>query len=75
MKADEFDKRFDAGEDITDMLDLASARRLYDKTQRVNVDFPPWMVESLDKEADRLGVTRQSLIKMWIAERLERVAS
>jgi hypothetical protein len=75
MKADEFDRRFDAGEDVMDMLDLASARRINQKTQRVNVDFPPWMVESLDKEANRLGVTRQSLIKIWIAERLERVAS
>jgi hypothetical protein len=75
MKADEFDRRFDAGEDVMDMLDLASARRINQKTQRVNVDFPPWMVESLDKEANRLGVARQSLIKIWIAERLERVAS
>jgi hypothetical protein len=75
MSADEFERRFDAGEDITDMLDLARAERVYPKAQRVNVDFPRWMVESLDREANRLGVTRQSLIKMWIAERLERVAS
>jgi hypothetical protein len=75
MKADEFDRRFDAGEDVADLLDPSSIRRVYDKTQRVNVDFPPWMVESLDKESKRLGVTRQSLIKIWIAERLERVAS
>jgi hypothetical protein len=75
MKAEEFDRRFDAGEDVTDLLDLSSVQSLYAKTQRVNVDFPPWMVESLDKEAKRLGVTRQSLIKIWIAERLERVAS
>jgi hypothetical protein len=75
MSADEFERRFDAGEDITDMLDLARAERVYPKVQRVNVDFPRWMVESLDREASRLGVTRQSLIKMWIAERLERVAS
>jgi hypothetical protein len=75
MSADEFERRFDAGEDITDMLDLARAERVYPKVQRVNVDFPRWMVESLDREANRLGVTRQSLIKMWIAERLERVAS
>jgi hypothetical protein len=72
---DEFERRFDAGEDVTDMLDLDSVERVYQKTQRVNVDFPPWMVESLDKEAKRLGVTRQSLIKIWIAERLERAAS
>ena len=54
---------------------LSRAERVYPKMQRVNVDFPRWMVESLDKEADRLSVTRQSLIKIWIAERLERVAS
>jgi hypothetical protein len=72
---DEFERRFDAGEDVTDMLDLDSVECVYQKTQRVNVDFPPWMVESLDKEAKRLGVTRQSLIKIWIAERLERAAS
>jgi hypothetical protein len=75
MSGDEFERKFDAGEDLTGMLDLARAERVYPKTQRVNVDFPPWMVESLDKEAKRLGVTRQSLIKIWIAERLERVAS
>jgi hypothetical protein len=75
MKADEFDKRFDAGEDVTDALDLAAARRPLQKMRRVNVDFPRWMVESLDREAERLGVTRQSLIKIWIAERLEQVAS
>jgi hypothetical protein len=75
MKADEFDKRFDAGEDVTDALDLASARRPMQNMRRVNVDFPRWMVESLDREADRLGVTRQSLIKIWIAERLEQLTS
>ena len=75
MSTDEFERRFDAGEDITDMLDLASAERVYSKIQRVNVDFPRWMVDALDKEANRLGVTRQSLIKMWLAARLARVAS
>ncbi len=75
MKADEFDKRFDAGEDVTDALDLPAARRPLQKMRRVNVDFPRWMVESLDREAERLGVTRQSLIKIWIAERLEQLAS
>ena len=72
MKASELDKRFDDGEDITGELDLASARRPNREQRRVNVDFPSWMVESLDREARRLGVTRQSIIKVWIAERLEK---
>ena len=71
MKAEEFDERFDRGEDITSALDLAGARRPGYEQRRVNVDFPAWMVESLDREAKRLGVTRQSIIKIWIAERLE----
>ena len=70
MKAEEFDRKFDDGEDITGELDLASARRPLREQRRVNVDFPSWMVESLDREARRLGVTRQSIIKVWIAERL-----
>jgi len=72
MKAEEFDERFDRGEDVTSALDLAGARRPGYEQRRVNVDFPAWMVESLDREAKRLGVTRQSIIKVWIAERLER---
>jgi len=75
MKAGEFDKRFDRGEDVTDVLDVTAARRPLQNMRRVNVDFPSWMVEALDREADRLGVTRQSLIKIWIAERLEQLAS
>jgi len=76
MKASGFDKKFDEGaEDIVDDLDLSQARRPNEPSRRVNVDFPPWMVESLDREAKRLGVTRQSVIKVWIAERLERKAS
>ncbi len=71
MKADEFDNRFDRGEDVTSALDLASARRPGTEQRRVNVDFPAWMIDSLDREAKRLGVTRQSIIKVWIAERLE----
>ncbi len=74
MKASEFDRKFDAGEDVTDDLDVSSARRPNREQRRVNVDFPSWMVESLDREARRLGVTRQSIIKVWIAERLEHVA-
>lgn len=71
MKASDFDKRFDAGDDVTPLLDLAKAARPDLKVKRVNVDFPDWMVQSLDREANRLGVTRQSLIKLWIADRLD----
>ncbi len=72
MKASELDKRFDEGvEDVIDEFDLSTATRPNRKQKRVNVDFPLWMVESLDREAGRLGVTRQSIIKVWIAERLE----
>jgi hypothetical protein len=71
MKAEEFDEAFDRGEDVTSALDLAAARRPGWEQRRVNVDFPVWMIESLDREAKRLGVTRQSVIKVWIAERLE----
>ncbi len=70
MKAEELDRLFDEGEDITEHLDLANASRPGRQNRRVNVDFPAWMVESLDREAKRLGVTRQSIIKIWIAERL-----
>jgi hypothetical protein len=72
MKASEFDRKFDAGEDITADLDLSAAGRPGLRPRRVNVDFPSWMVESLDREAKRLGVTRQAVIKLWIAERLAR---
>ena len=71
MKAINLDKRFDADENITKALDLARARRTNQVPRRVNVDFPSWMIHSLDKEADRLGVTRQSIIKVWISERLK----
>ena len=73
MKANEFDKKFDAGEDITPHLDLSKARRPEQEQKRVNVDFPLWMIRSFDREARRLGVPRQSIIKMWLAERLEKV--
>ena len=71
MKARDFDKKFDAGEDVTGQLDLSKARRPGHEQKRVNVDFPVWMVESLDRAASRLGVPRQSLIKMLIARHLE----
>lgn len=72
MKAEEFDEIFDDGKtDIVELLDLSSASRPGLEQKRVNVDFPTWVVESLDREANRLGVPRQSLIKMWIADRLK----
>jgi len=72
MKAEEFGRKFDAGEDVTAHLDVSRARRARQEPKRVNVDFPEWMIGSLDREARRLGVTRQSIIKIWIAERLSR---
>ncbi|MBI4179785.1 CopG family transcriptional regulator [bacterium] len=71
MKAKEFDRNFDSGKDITKFLDLTRARRTNQTPKRVNVDFPSWMIHSLDKEAGRMGVTRQSIIKVWISERLK----
>lgn len=70
MKAREFDRAFDAGEDVDALVDWSKARRPNVQTRRVNLDFPAWVVESLNREARRLGVTRQSLIKTWIADRL-----
>ena len=75
MKAKKFDEKFDAGEDVTDALDLSGAKRSSHAPKRVNVDFPEWMIRSLDREAKRLGVTRQSIIKIWLAERLEQAGS
>ncbi len=71
MKAVDFDKIFDDGEDISSMLDLSKARRIKQVPKRINLDMPHWMIEKLDEEAERLGVTRQSIIKIWLAERLE----
>jgi len=73
MKAKDLDKRFDEGKDITKYLDLSKARRPKQEQKRVNVDFPVWMIHSLDKEAKRLGVPRQSLIKMLVAEHLDQI--
>lgn len=74
MKAKEFEKKFDDGEDITQHLDLSRARRPEQEQKRVNVDFPLWMIHELDKEAKRLGVPRQSIIKVWVAERLKKAS-
>ncbi|HEY9040642.1 MAG TPA: CopG family transcriptional regulator [Rheinheimera sp.] len=76
MKAKMFDKKFDDDAvDIIDDLDLSTIKRPNQTQRRVNVDFPEWMIESLDKEASRVGVTRQSIIKVWLAERLEEIAA
>ena len=72
MKAKRFEQQFDEGVDITASLDLSKAKRVMQKPKRVNVDFPAWMIDSLDREAGKLGVTRQSIIKVWLAERLEK---
>jgi hypothetical protein len=74
MKAHEFDKKFDEGKDISKYLDISKTRRPKQEQKRVNVDFPLWMIQLLDKEAKRLGVPRQSIIKVWVAERLEKVS-
>lgn len=74
MKAKAFDRAFDEGEDISRQLDLAKARRPEQEQKRVNVDFPLWMIQQLDKEARRLGVPRQSIIKVWVAERLKQAS-
>ena len=71
MKAKNFDQQFDDGEDITSSVDVSKARRVQQAQKRVNVDLPVWMIESSDREASKLGVTRQSVIKVWLAERLE----
>jgi len=75
MKAKEFDKKFDEGESILGQLDLSKAIRPNQAQKRVNVDFPLWMIQSLDKEAKRIGVPRQSIIKIWLAERLQKSAA
>lgn len=76
MKAKDFDKKFDQGkEDIINDLDLSTARRSNLEQKRINVDFPSWVVESLDREAARIGVTRQSIIKVWLVERLNAEAA
>jgi hypothetical protein len=70
MKAKDFELFFDEGAGITKFLDFSKARRVLQKQKRVNVDFPIWMIDCLDKEASKLGVTRQSVIKIWLADRL-----
>jgi hypothetical protein len=75
MKAEEFDQKFDAGEeDIIDNLDLSAMKRPGYEQKRLDLDFPVWMIEALDREASRLGISRESIIKVWLAERLEQLA-
>jgi hypothetical protein len=74
IKAKDIEKKFDAGEDVSRYLDVSKARRPEQEQKRVNVDFPLWMIHLLDKEARRLGVPRQSIIKVWVAERLEKTS-
>lgn len=75
MKAKTFEQQFDEDVDMTASLDLSKAKRVLQEQKRVNVDFPTWMIDSLDREASKLGVTRQSVIKVWLAERLEATTS
>lgn len=76
MKAKEFENKFDQNtDDIIDDLDLSSMRRLNQEQKRINVDFPSWVIDSLDREAARIGVTRQSIIKVWLVERLQSEAA
>ena len=74
MKDSEFDKKFDEGGDISQHLDISKARRPEQELKRVNADFSIWMIQLLDKEARRLGVPRQSIIKVWVAGRLEKAS-
>ena len=73
MKTKDFIKKFDNDEDISEFLDFSKARRPGREQKRVNVDFPVWMIQSLDEEAERLGIARQAVIKTWIADRLEMI--
>lgn len=75
ISAEEFDRRFDDGEDVSAYLDWKSAKRPGLEQRRVNVDLPIWMIESLDGEAKRVGVTRQSIVKVWLAERIREEAA
>jgi len=73
MKALEFDEKFDNGDNITENLDLNSVKRINYNQKRINIDIPIWMIEKLDMEALRLGVPRQSVIKIWLSERLDTI--
>lgn len=71
MKAEELDKIFDEGkEDIIPYLDLKSAKKIHQRSKRINLDLPQWMLESLDEEARKIGVSRQAIVKLWLSEKL-----
>ena len=70
-KASDFDKKFDDGESVITELDLAKARHPAEEQKRIDMDVPVWMLTALDREAKRLGVSRKSIIKVWLAERLQ----
>lgn len=70
-KASDFDKKFDDGESIISDLDLSKARRPSEEQKRINMDVPVWMLDAIDREAKRLGVSREAIIKLWLAERLQ----
>lgn len=73
MKAEVFDQQFEQGEDVTEFLDLAKARRPAHESKSVTIAFPQWMLDALERESSRLGVSREAIVKIWLAERLERV--
>jgi hypothetical protein len=75
MKVEEFDRKFDDGEDISEYLDMSSIRKPNLEPKRINIDFPTWMVKSLDDEARHIGVSRQAIIKTWIADRIQKVSA
>jgi hypothetical protein len=72
MTAQEFEQRFDEGEDITPFIDMSSIRHPGVEPRRVNVDFPEWMIEKLDWQSRLIGVSRQALVKLWISERIQK---
>jgi hypothetical protein len=71
ITAEEFDRRFDRGEDVSAFLDWSKARRPGLEPRRVNVDLPEWMIAELDKQASLIGVTRQSIMKVWLSDRIK----
>ena len=75
MTVEEFDKKFDDGEDISEYLDMSSVRKPNLEPKRINIDFPTWMVTSLDNEARHIGVSRQAIIKTWLAERIQKLTT
>ena len=75
MTIEEFDRKFDDGEDISEYLDMSSVRKPNLEPKRINIDFPAWMVKSLDDEARHIGVSRQAIIKTWLAERIQKLAT